>query len=376
MMPDSSSDSDRHLPAPELTIVVPTFNERDNVEILVGRLSKALEGISWEAVFVDDDSPDGTAALLRDMARHDPRVRVIQRIDRRGLSSAWVEGALASSAPLIASIDADLQHDEQILPEMLRRMKTESLDVAIGSRYVAGGGTGQWDSRRATISRLANRIAQFFFKIDLKDPMSGFFVIRREAFETSVRSLSQIGFKILLDLIYSSPRPLKVAEIPYQFRQRERGESKLDSMAGWQFGILIIDKLTGRYVPVRFVLFAAVGASGIFVSLLSLYLLLQAGLSFTVAQSGAVVVGMTSNFFLNNAITYRDRRLRGWAAIRGLLTFYLICTIGAVGNVGVASLLFSQHQQWWLAGLAGAAIGTVWNYVASRIFTWRGTYSG
>lgn len=355
---------------PELTVVIPTFNERDNVLRLVGRLAEVLEGIAWEAVFVDDDSPDGTADVLREMARRDTRVRLILRIGRRGLSSACVEGMLSSSAPVLAVMDADLQHDERILPDMFRRIKTEDLDVVVGSRYTAGGGIGKWDPRRVAISRFAIKTAQALFKVPLADPMSGFFVIRREAFAGAVRSLSQQGFKILFDLMASSPRPLKFAEVPYQFNIRELGESKLDSMAGWLFGVLILDKLVGRYVPVRFIMFAMVGGSGIFVSLFALFLLLQAGMAFVAAQTGAVIVAMTSNFLLNNVITYRDKRLRGWAFVGGLFSFYLICGIGAVANVGVASLLFAQHQDWWVAGLAGAAIGTVWNYVATRLFTW------
>ncbi len=355
---------------PELTIVVPTFNERENVAELVVRLSHALRDFVWEAVFVDDDSPDGTADVLRELARRDSRVRVIQRIGRRGLSSACVEGALSSSAQIIAVMDADFQHDHSKLPEMLRRLQDESLDMVVGSRYVEGGDIGKWGRYRAIISRFASGTAQFLFKVELKDPMSGFFVIRREAFDNAVRSLSQQGFKILLDLIASSPRPLKFIEVPYQFNNRERGESKFDSTAAWHFGVLILDKLVGRYVPVRFMLFAMIGSTGVFVSLLSLFVFLRAGMQFSVAQSGAVVVAITSNFLLNNMITYRDRRLHGRAFVHGLISFYLICAAGAVANVGVASVLYSEHPVWWLAGLAGAVIGSVWNFAASRLFTW------
>jgi dolichol-phosphate mannosyltransferase len=357
----------------ELTVVAPTLNERENVEVLVGRLARALDDLAWEVVFVDDDSVDGTAELVRSIAQKDSRVRGIHRVGRRGLASACVEGAMSSCAPYIAVIDADLQHDERILPEMLRRLKSDNLDLVVGSRYVAGGGIGDWDSRRASMSRFAVSISQALFRFKMHDPMSGFFVIRWEAFAASVPSLSQLGFKILFDLVASSPRPLRFAEVPYVFNARAHGASKLDGMAGWQFGILILDKLLGKYIPVRFFLFAFVGGVGVVVSLASLYAFLGLGLTFKEAQSSAVLVAMTSNFVLNNVLTYRDRKLRGWKFVRGLLSFYLICGLGAVANVGIASLLFSQAQVWWVAGLAGAVLGAVWNYTATRLFTWRST---
>jgi dolichol-phosphate mannosyltransferase len=354
----------------ELTIVVPTFKERDNVAPLIERLERILTGIEWQVVFVDDDSSDGTADTVRAIAQRDRRVRVIQRIGRRGLSSACVEGILSSSSPFVAVIDADLQHDETLLPAMLKRVKADDLDLAVASRYTEGGSTEGWDWRRQWISRLAVNVAQFLFKVGLKDPMSGFFLIRREAFDGAMRQLSQQGFKILFDIMASSPQPLKFVELPYQFGTRRHGSSKLDSMAAWQFGLLIMDKLVGRYVPVRFVLFVLVGGTGVFVHLATLYLLLAMNASFALAQVGAVFVAMTSNFILNNLITYRDQRLRGFAFVRGLASFYLVCSMGAVANVGVASLIYLEHPVWWLAGLAGALIGAVWNYAASRLLTW------
>jgi dolichol-phosphate mannosyltransferase len=361
----------------ELTIIVPTFEERENIVPLVERIDRSLVGVGWEIVFVDDDSRDGTAEAARELAQRDRRVRVIQRIGRRGLSSACVEGFLSSSAPYVAVIDADMQHDETLLSGMLRRLKSEKLDLVVASRYVEGGLTEGWDARRQWISRLAVNVTQFLFKVGLNDPMSGFFVIRRDAFDSALRRLSQQGFKILFDIMASSPRPLKFVEIPYRFGTRRYGASKLDGMAAWQFGVLILDKMVGRYVPVRFVLFVLVGGSGVFVHLAALYLLLAFGASFTLAQTGAVFVAMTSNFILNNTITYRDQRLRGFAFVRGLATFYLVCSLGALANVGVASLLYFERPVWWLAGLAGAVIGAVWNYAMSRLLTWnRPDWSG
>ncbi len=355
-----------------LTVVVPTFNERENVPLLVERLHRRLAGIAWEVVFVDDDSPDGTAEVAREIARSDSHVRVIRRIGRRGLSSACVEGVLSSSAPVFAVMDADLQHDDAQLPKMFGRLREEGLDIVVGSRYAAGGDAdGLADRKREVISQLGGRVSRLVLHAELTDPMSGFFVMTRAAFDRSVRRLSQQGFKILLDIFASSPEPLRFAEVPCHFHARQHGESKLDTMAAWEFGMLVLDKLIGRLVPVRFVVFAFVGGTGLFVHLATLGLLTAAGVVFGAAQTGAVFVAMTWNFLLNNAITYRDRRLRGVQFLRGLVTFYAVCSVGAVANIGIAQVVFNNERIWWLAGLAGAMIGVVWNFAVSGILTWR-----
>lgn len=354
----------------ELSIVVPTFNERDNVELLVERVQQVLGHSAWEIIFVDDNSPDGTASRVRHLAQSDPRVRCVHRIGRRGLSSAVVEGMLASSAPYLAVMDADLQHDETLLPKMLQILKTEDVDIVIGSRRVAGGDFGNWTKDRIAISDLATRLSRLVVPAALTDPMSGFFMIRRSAFEAAVHRLSNQGFKILLDLFASSPQPLKFKELPYVFRQRLHGQSKLEGFVAWEYLALLVDKLIGRFLPVRFILFAAVGSFGVAVHLATLWLALRV-VSFPFAQAVATITAMTSNFILNNALTYRDRRLRGGQFVRGLLSFYVICSIGAAANVGVASAIFYQQYAWWLSGAAGALVGVVWNYAVSSVITWR-----
>ncbi len=355
----------------ELAVVVPTFNERENIAPLLERLNAALTGIRWEVIFVDDDSPDGTADALRQVAQRSRNVRVIRRIGRRGLSSACVEGVLSSSAPFFAVIDADMQHDEQLLPLMLKTLKDQQLDIVIGSRYVEGGSVRSWNERRRLISRVAGRASRLVVKVDLKDPMSGFFLMRRQAFDEAVRNLSQHGFKILLDLFASAPKPLRFAELPYHFKPRVFGESKLDSLAAWEYGMLLADKTFGRLIPPRLVFFGLIGGLGLLVHMSVLAGALYAGLAFSIAQTLAVIVAMTSNFMLNNWITYRDRRLSGWAWLRGLLSFYAICSMGAVANVGIASFIFAGDHVWWVAGLTGALVGAVWNYALSALFTWR-----
>jgi dolichol-phosphate mannosyltransferase len=358
--------------SPILTIVVPTLNERDNIEPLIALLDATLPKICWEVMFVDDDSTDDTPKHIRALALADPRVRCIQRIGRRGLSTACIEGVLASSAPYVAVMDADLQHDETLLPRMLEVLQREPVDVVIGSRYVPGGGLGDLTSNRARISQIGTRLARLICKQDISDPLSGFFMCRRDVFEGAVRRLSGQGFKILLDLLASSPRPLRVRELPFEFRTRQHGESKLDTLVAWEYLALLADKLFGHVVPVRFALFALIGVVGLAIHMSILWGGLNfVSLEFGAAQSLATLIAMTSNFFLNNMLTYRDQRLRGWRLLRGLATFYGICGIGATANVGIASYLFNANQTWWVAGILGVVVGAVWNYAMSSIFTWK-----
>jgi dolichol-phosphate mannosyltransferase len=357
--------------SPELVVVIPTLNERDNVPLIVERLNRVLANVAWEAIFVDDDSPDGTADVVRALARRQSNIRCLQRLARRGLASACIEGILASAAPYAAVMDGDLQHDESLLPAMLARIKTDRLDIVVASRHTGDGGVGDWQRSRVMISDLATRLGRVVVRADLTDPMSGFFVVRREAFAAAMRSLSGQGFKILLDLFASAPRPLAFAEMPFTFRQRQHGESKLDAMVAWEYLMLLLQKLVGPAVPVRFLLFAMIGALGIGTHLLTLWFTTHVLLiAFSVAQAAATLVAMTGNFLLNNLFTYRDRRLRGRRLWTGLVSFYAVCGAGAAANVGVAAYLNGDHQSWWLAGLAGAAVSVVWNYAMSSIFTW------
>lgn len=358
--------------APELTVVVPVYNERANVAPLVARLDAALAGIRWEAVFVDDDSPDGTAAEARRIAASDPRIRCLRRIARRGLASAVIEGALASSSAYIAVMDGDLQHDETRLPEMLRLLRAGDCDLVVGSRHLEGGDAaglaGAWRHR---LSEMGTRMARAFLPVPLSDPMSGFFMLPQSLFERLAPDLTGQGFKILLDLLLTAPQHLRVTEIPCRFRERAAGESKLDPLVLAQFAGLLADKALHGLVPLRFMAFAAVGAIGVLVHLAVLTAGLEAGLGFAAAQIAATIVAMAANFWLNNQLTYRDQRLRGAQMWRGLLLFMAVCGLGAIANVGIARELYAQHTQWTLAGAAGAAIGVVWNYAVSATLVWR-----
>ncbi len=368
----SSSSHSAQAKVLELTVVVPTYRERDNLVPLLERLEAALAGVAWEAVFVDDDSPDGTAALAKEIATQNPRVRCIRRITRRGLAGACIEGFLSSAAQFVAVIDADMQHDEKLLPRMLETLSKGEKDMVVGSRYATGGSATSFSKSRGTISRLATMLTRRLTGVTLSDPMSGFFMMRRSSFDPLAGKLSTQGFKILLDIVITSRGTLRIAEQPYVFGARTHGESKLDAQVALDFLGLLLAKLTGGAVTPRFLSFLLVGASGIFVHLGVLRVaLVLLGQGFAAAQAIATVVAMTTNFILNNSLTYRDKRLSGFAMVKGLLGFYAVSTVGALANISIASWLYANDSVWWTAGIAGALMSAVWNYALSNLFVWR-----
>ena len=355
----------------ELAVIVPTLNERENVKRLIARLEDSLAGIEWEVVFVDDDSPDATAELCRQIGRGDRRVRVLQRIGRRGLASACIEGILATCAPYVAIIDGDLQHDETLIPRMLARLKSDNLDLVIGSRNVEGGSMGRFAASRVRLSNLGRLISRRVISCELQDPMSGFFVADRRFINIAMPRISAIGFKILLDLIASSPRLVRLAEVPYEFQSRFRGESKLDTTVGFEYLTLVLHKLIGSILPVQFVIFGLVGLVGVFVHLVVLSAQLFQGAPFARAHAVATAVAILANFFLNNLVTHRDGRLRGWSLLPGLVVFFEVCALGALSNFALAKLLYSAGSPWQLAGIVGMAVSSVWNYSVSAALSWR-----
>jgi len=358
---------------PEFTVVVPAYRERDNIPLLLSVLDRTLQGRDWETIIVVDDAFDGSEALVRERAQQDRRVRCIHRIGRRGLASACIEGMLASSAPYLVVMDADLQHDENLIPRFLDSIGRGDADIVVASRYMEGASTGDLAPARVRMSRMAGAVGNLICK-DLTDPMSGFFVVRRAYLERVVRRLYGRGFKILLDLIAAGRGEVKVRELPYRMRSRQYGESKLSARVVAEFVMLVLYHLSGRLVPARFFLFAGVGFTGLGVHLAVLWATFSLwGGTFLVSQGLATWAAMTSNFFLNNIFTYGDQRLRGTRIWRGLASFYLACGVGALINLAVADWLYLQSVKYWAAGLTGALIAAVWNFLTTASLTWGGT---
>lgn len=363
---------ERNRQLPELTIVIPTYNERKNLVPLMSKLTAALAGIDYEAIVVDDDSMDRTAAAARSLAQHDRRVRVIQRIGRRGLSSAAVEGMLAASSPFLLVMDADLQHDETVIPAMLQKIKAEGLDVVVATRNAEGGSMGEFAAERVGLSKAGRMLSSAVCKVPISDPMSGFFMVRSEYFHRVAHNLSCVGFKILVDLLASSREPVRVGEVGYRFRNRVHGESKLDILVGLEYLQLLLHKATGGRIPVSYLLFGLMGSVGVVCNFLLVGLFSYSfAMTFKSAQFAGALITIAINFVLNNEVTFRFARLRGRRFLAGLLIFYLCCSIGLFAQVMVANGLRAGGTNWTAATLAGIAIGSVWNYTTAFLFVWQ-----
>jgi dolichol-phosphate mannosyltransferase len=359
--------------APEVSVVIPTFNEAENIAQVAAELATALGELRWEIIVVDDDSPDGTAARVKQMAQTDARIRCIRRVNRRGLAGACIEGMLSSAAPYLVVMDGDLQHDPSILPKIIALLRAGQTDLVIGSRLVSGGSIGiGLTAGRATLSSFGAWMARIAIHTDISDILSGFFAIRREAFDEIAPRLLPSGFKLLADIVASAGGKLRYTEVAYDFRPRGSGDSKLSIKVTIELVALLIERATRGVFSSRFILFSCVGASGIALHLAVLWLAqTMSDVGFTLAQAGATFIAMTWNFFLNNWITFSFNRLTGFARpARGLAEFWLLCAAGAIANIGVATWIYDFLPVWWIAGSAGLLVGAVWNYNLTSSFVW------
>ena len=359
---------------PELAIIIPTYEEKENIPILFDQLKWVLQDIHWEVVVVDDNSPDGTADVVHKLAMHDPRIRCIKRIGRTGLSSACIEGMLSTSAEFLAVMDADLQHDESLLPRMLHHLRSSDSELVIASRFLSNEIPRVLSLRRRILTDIGKLLSKTITTTNLSDPMSGFFMTTRRLVYDAAPRLSGHGFKVLLDLVTAVSYPIKPIEIPFIFRPRQHGTSKLDTNVTYEHLLLLLDKLIGRYIPIEFMMFILVGSFGALLHFSILALSYKyANYGFLYSQVLATIIATIVNYTLNNIFTHRDKRLRGFRYLSGLLMFLVACLIGALANLGISSQLFSTGIVWWLAGISGAIISAVWNFGVTRVIVWRKT---
>ena len=369
----------------KVTIVSPTYNEAENVPLLVQDVASVLSGIDYELLIADDDSPDRTWAIAQELAAYNPRIRVLRRTAERGLSPAVIEGFLSSSSDYVGVIDADLQHDPAILPQMIAALDAGA-EIAVGSRYVEGGGTGTWNAARRFQSWVATKLARTFLGVELTDPMSGYFVLRREDFNRIHKQLDAGGFKILLEIV-GRLAPSRLEEVPFTFRERVAGESKLSSKVVLQYlGQLWRLSSVSRYMSVRFIKFALVGASGTIINLCAFLIFARLfGLRDWRISALATLFANLTNYVFNNAWTFVDRGHRGWSLVRGYFTYLGLSLVGmSASTLTFAGLTRAYHtylhtvqpakESYILAlgfQLVAILVGTVFNYELNRRFTWR-----
>ncbi len=358
--------------------MLPTFNEAKNLPELLPRLRETLAGIPHEIIIVDDNSPDETWRVAQELGHDFDTIHVIRRVGRRGLSSAVIEGFLSAKGEVFAVMDADGQHDLTILPKLYKAVDT-SADIAIGSRYIEGGSVGEWDERRHLLSRIATNMALHLCSVKVKDPMSGFFALKRHTFEGVVNSLNPKGFKILLDILVCVKSTVAVTEVPFTFADRLHGESKLSRRVQIEFLEYLYDVTVGRAIPLTFLKYCMVGGLGVIVHL-AVYMAVSSFVrdgvdlslfGFRIAVLSAIEVAIIFNFYLNNIWTFKAARLKGVSMLFGFVKYNAACLFGAVANYAVSSYLFALGWVELVAVIIGAATGIIWNYTMSRLFAWK-----
>lgn len=360
------------------SLILPTFNEAANLPELLPRVEQALAGIDHEVIIVDDDSPDRTWEVALALAKERDDLHVIRRIDRRGLSSAVIEGFLAAKGDVLAVMDADGQHDSGLLKRLYEAVRGGS-GIAVGSRYAKGGSVGQWDERRHFLSRVATRLGQAVCRVKVSDPMSGFFAIDARLFERVRPSLNPKGFKILLDLLVHIPKDTRVTEHAFTFGGRLHGESKMSRRVQVEFLEYLYDVTIGRFIPLTFLKYCVVGFLGVFVNVGAYWvyaeLLRVDGITsfagFSVAVIASIETAIIFNFLLNNVWTFAHKRLRGAPALMGFAKYNAACALGALVNYALSAFLVWRAWPDLLAVTIGSFTAVLWNYVMSRMVTWK-----
>jgi dolichol-phosphate mannosyltransferase len=357
-----------------LTVVVPCFNERDNIDYLIaGFISADSQGRMSNVIFVDDDSPDGSSEYIKNLEVDSFHVSCIRRVGRTGLSSAVIEGILLADSEYVAVMDGDGQHDPIDLISMFGRMQLEGHQFIIGSRFIDESLVQGHSGFRYVISKIGIRISNNILGRSLTDPLTGFFIFKRSIFIESIRGIRPTGFKILLELLYLLKNVnISVVEHPIAFKSRFSGKSKLDTMVILEFVEQMLGFMTKGLFPVNFLGFALVGASGIafhFAVLSLLYFIIDR--SFLFSQFAATFAAIVFNFYLNNQLTFRKSRLNDKDWFKGCRNFIFICSIGAIVNIGVADYLFGHQVPWWLAALFGIGAGGIFNFSLAKNYVWK-----
>jgi len=352
--------------ATRVSVIVPTYNERENLAELVDRIGKALSGRDYEVIIVDDNSPDGTWRLAEKLSQKYP-IRVIRRTRERGLSSAVIRGFKEANGDVFVVMDADLQHPPEVIPKLLKAIESGA-DVAIASRYIEGGGVKNWYWYRKLISKAAIMISRVALPRirNIKDPMSGFFAVRKEVVDGI--ELNPIGFKILLEILIKG-KYSKVMEVPFVFGLRKAGKSKLSgkTMINYVKHVLRLMKWSGELD--RLVKFSIVGTSGILVNEGILYGLVRFfGWNKILANIPATELAILNNFLWNDLWTFKD--LRKKPLLKRLFSFHVAALLGAGVQLAVYTLLLYIGIYYLIANLVGIGLSFVVRFLFNREVTW------
>ena len=389
----STPDPLPHSPValPVVSVVTPTYNEAENVPLLIARLHDALEGVSHEIIVADDDSPDRTWAVAEEIAAKDPTVTVMRRFHDPGLSASVLDGMSVARGEVLAVIDADLQHDETVLPRMVELVRSGEADVCVGSRSTVGGGYGDWAASRRLVSWVATLIARLLLRVPVSDPMSGFFVVSRRAYEDTAARLNPQGFKILLEFVGRN-RDLRVHEVGYEFANRVHGETKLNRSVIRSYLLGVAELRVGRQINPQFVLYVLVGLVGLAVN--SAAFTFAEALGFPLIDTGlnealdpiassflfSVQISIFVLFVMNNEFTFWEQRYRGWKLVPAFAVYEVMSLVGtgvhvavftSLQNTGFLLSVFGSGPTRVIHNLMGYVVALVVNWFLNTTYLWR-----
>ena len=358
-----------------ISVIIPTYNEYKNLPKLLDQLLNLETIFEKEIIIVDDNSSDGTQNLARSYSQNDRRIRLISRLGRSGLSSAIKEGCLCASGDLIVIMDADGQHEPNSIINGLEKFNNKNIDIIIGSRFLEESIIKGLSSKRESGSSIANFLARITLHSGYKkltDYMTGFILLKRNSCIKYIEKIDVNGFKFLYELLSLSKGKLTVIEIPLVFGFREFGQSKLDLAVIWDFLISLIHNFFGRIIPRRAFSFALVGLIGVFVQMFVIYFLLAVtDFDFEKILPVGVILAATSNYIINNILTFRSNKLSGKNFYFGLFKFLLVASLPIIANIGVANLFYNQlSSNTFFAQIAGILVVFIWNYAASSRVVW------
>lgn len=347
-----------------LSVIIPTFNEAENILKVINEVEDSLQGHDYEIIVVDDNSPDGTSDLVKKYSKSNSKVSCIKRTWKKGLSSAVVEGVALSSKEHICVMDGDGQHNPKDLSKFINEFENQEIDLVIGSRFIGKKNTEGLSSSRNELSRFGIKITNFFLKSPVTDPLSGFFMAKRQSLEGIRGSLYKDGFKILFDILMLD-KSLKFEEVAIDFRSRLKGESKLNISTLFNLAGQIFENLTQGLIPANFIVFAFVGTLGVVVHLASLNILLSFGIEFILGNLCSTLLAMCSNYFLNNYITFHNIHKLFSERLKGLLKYCFANSFSILANIGVASQFYLNDFSAFSSAMLGIMAGLILNYFLS-----------
>ncbi len=360
----------------DLSVVIPSYNEAENIPVLLDRLAAVLQHLDYEIIVVDDDSPDGTWQIVQAIGASDPRVRLIRRTAVKGLSSAVVAGLRESVGRCMVVMDADLQHDEQIIPAMYQRVIADQHDVCVGSREAEGGSYGTWSYSRRIVSAGARMLANLALGRLTRDPMSGFFALSHTYFDATVDKVNPQGFKILIEFLARGKNP-KVCELGYEFGNRLHGQTKLNSSVAIDYLLALVDLRFGWFVPHQFVKFGLVGLLGSIINFLGFATVQGMGFSVTLAVLVGVELAIIWTYLGNNFFTFTPMTFRGRDLAIGFLHYQAVCCYGLVVQLAVVRLVLSEYPAMsnslftlYLTYLVAVVFAAVGNFFLHSYYTW------